>query len=209
MNDPRTVFSRIFAKGGWHKDSVSGPGSTLAATAAIRDQLRALFRELGIRSLVDAPCGDGLWIRTITDDLDLYLGFDVVEDLIARNNADGFPLNHFFKAADITRDILPKADAILCRDCLVHLPFEYGMAAVELFRKSGSTYLIATTFPDEQNIEVAEIGKFRPLNLTLPPFNLPPPLRLLRERPGQSGKLSDKSLGVWTISELSAATAAS
>ena len=37
--------------------------------------------------------------------------------------------------ADITRDPLPRADAILCRDCLVHLSFANIAAAVDQFQR--------------------------------------------------------------------------
>ena len=53
--------------------SVSGVGSELAATAAIRERLPALLQELGARSMLDAPCGDHRWMAGVALDLDLEL----------------------------------------------------------------------------------------------------------------------------------------
>jgi hypothetical protein len=202
LSGPVRVFSNIYNTGAWMGEVPSGPGSTLKATALLRPQLERVFRELAITSLVDAPCGDGTWIAEITGSLDRYQGFDVVSELIEGNNARQLP-RHSFGLADIIEDKLPRADAILCRDCLVHLPLDAAVKAIERFKASGSTYLIATTFTEHvQNIE-AQMGGWRPLNLTLPPFNLPPPIRLINERlPNLDDKYNDKALGVWRLADV-------
>ena len=130
------------------------------ATAAIRDALPALLKRLGARSLLDAPCGDASWIGRLKLDLD-YIGIDIVPALIEANNrrvADGELAGHFL-VADITRDALPRADLILCRDCLVHLSFRNIAAAVERFRASSARFLLATTFPDWHGNRDCEKGE--------------------------------------------------
>jgi hypothetical protein len=105
--------------------------------------------------------------------------------------------------ANVTRDLLPKADAILCRDCLVHLPVKDVLAAVELFKQSGSTYLIATTFPKKKENVEPGIAGWWPLNMTLEPYKFPPPIRYLAERdPDPNDTMNDKSLGVWRLADL-------
>ena len=46
-----------------------------------------------------------------------------------------------FLRLDLTRDPLPDGDLILCRDCLVHLPFEDVRRAVRNFKRSGARWL--------------------------------------------------------------------
>ena len=58
-NYMESTFSQIYEKKSWGDgESVSGPGSDLDQTAAIREALPKLLREIGARSMVDAPCGD-------------------------------------------------------------------------------------------------------------------------------------------------------
>jgi hypothetical protein len=202
-SDARHVFSAIHDGNLWQAASVSGPGSTLDATAIIRDELASLFRDLNIRVLSDAPCGDASWITLITGGLDYYFGFDIVEGLIIKNLASHDRMNHFFRVGDVSSDVLPKSDAILCRDCLGHLPSQMGIAAINNFKKSNSTYLIATSFPTVTDYVEQHIGGWWPLNLTIAPYNLPPPMCYLREREvDPNDPYNDKSLGVWRLSDL-------
>jgi len=201
--DSKEVFTEIYKKGSWKGDVPSGPGSTLEATALLRPKLRELFDRLDIQTLCDAPCGDGSWIFEITKDLKYYFGFDVVSELVESNLRKDLPLSHFFRVADLTADILPAADAILCRDCLVHFPLETAQQTLNLFKRSGSRYVITTTFPQhEVNIQ-ARLGTRRPLNLQQPPFNFPDPTAIIAERaPDPEHEYSDKSLGFWRLTEI-------
>ena len=198
-------FRRIHRTNLWGAvGSVSGLGSESDATASLRQRLPGLLRELGATSLLDAPCGDGGWIS----DLDFgmpYTGVDVVPELIddlrCRPQHGGIPRTYLL--ADITCDSLPGADAILCRDCLVHLSFANIAAAVANFRRSGSEWLITTTFPELRTNIDCEDGDWRALNLALAPFNWGPPVHLLVEGCTEGdGGWADKSLAAWRIADL-------
>jgi hypothetical protein len=56
--------------------STSGLGSELDATAPLRRELPRLLAELGVSSLLDAPCGDGGWISRAALGL-RYVGVDI------------------------------------------------------------------------------------------------------------------------------------
>ena len=184
--------------------SVSGLGSEDSATAAIREALPALLQRLGARSLLDAPCGDAGWICRIKLDVD-YTGIDIVPSLIEANNlrvARG-ELTGRFQIADITRDALPPADVILCRDCLVHLSFQNIDRAVARFRDSGARFLLVTTFPEWDGNRDCEDGDWRALNMAKAPFGWPAPHELINERCEEGGGgWRDKSLGLWRLDEL-------
>ncbi len=81
-----SVFTSIYQQNLWGaSESVSGPGSTAAATVRITTELPALWRAYGIKSLVDAPCGDCNWMSRIAPLLAHYTGVDIVDTLIRAN----------------------------------------------------------------------------------------------------------------------------
>ena len=101
-------FQRIHDTNLWGAaESISGLGSEFDATAVLRAELPGLLRRLGVRTLLDAPCGDGGWIAT-TDLGVRVIGVDVVPDLVAALQRRG-ALNRDYLLADITCDPLPAA----------------------------------------------------------------------------------------------------
>ncbi|MBF0176721.1 MAG: hypothetical protein HQL63_07730 [Magnetococcales bacterium] len=184
----RQCFRRIYHNNQWASgETRSGPGSAPRVTATLRDSLTTLWRELSVRTVVDAGCGDLLWLEAITVDLGLYLGFDLVEALVVNNRVFyGARKNHFFNTADITRDVLPQGDLLLCRNTLTHLSNSLVQAALAHFWASGSRYLLATTFPGANNADI-EVGHWRKVDLTASPFSLPPPLQMVQDGDGKNG----------------------
>ena len=183
-------------------ESVSGPGSCLAQTAAIRRRLPGLLAEYEVRTLLDAGCGDFHWLgHTDLTGID-YIGVDVVAELIAANRSRRAGANRTWLNLDIAADPLPDADLILCRDCLVMLSFADALRALANFRRSGARYLLATTFPGRSANTDASTGQWRPLDLQQPPFGLPPPLALVNEGCTEAGgRYADKSLALWRLAD--------
>jgi hypothetical protein len=198
-------FQRIHDGNIWGaEESISGLGSELDATAVLRTELRQLLARFGITSLLDAPCGDAGWINRASLGV-RYVGVDIVPDLIGRLQAGAAAgdIDGDYHLADITRDPLPRCDGILCRDCLVHLSFANIARAVGNFRRSGATWLIATTFPGWQANLDCEDGDWRALNFERAPFSWGAPVELLNENCTEAGGCwRDKSLGVWRLSDL-------
>lgn len=206
--DLQQRFQRIHETNLWGAAaSVSGLGSETDATAVLRNKLPVLLRNLGATSLLDAPCGDAGWINQAELGI-TFIGVDIVPDLIAAlsERASRGEIRGDYRLADITRDPLPRADAILCRDCLVHLSFANIISAIANFRRSGATWLIATTFPEWQENFDCEDGDWRALNFERAPFSWGPPVALLNEnRMEAGGGWRDKSLGVWRLAEITSA----
>ena len=195
-------FQRIHDTNLWGAlESVSGLGSEIDATATLRAELPPLLRRLQVTSLLDAPCGDAGWIARA--DLGVAVtGIDIVPDLIAtlRARAARGEIPGEYHLADITTDALPRCDAVLCRDCLVHFSFANIARAVANFRRSGARFLIATTFPDWQVNCDCEDGDWRALNFQHAPFSWGPPVALINENCTEAGGgWRDKSLGVWAL----------
>ena len=221
------IFHEIYVtNAGGSDDSLSGHGSDLQQTKAIRETLPILLGELHVRSMLDVPCGDFHWMRMLEMDID-YIGADVVSDLIALNNDRYGNDRRHFQHVDISNDQLPRVDLIFCRDLLVHFSFSDALRTIRNIKRSGSTYLLTTTFTARKIHSDIETGQWRVINLQLPPFNFPPPLRLIKENCTENGmdvksqglgnwmhKLreqrrmlsgnawADKSLGLWRLSDL-------
>jgi hypothetical protein len=197
----RAAFTQHYVRRDWNDpETVSGHGSSLRSTEAIRRELPGLFAEIGVRTVVDAGCGDFHWFRELELDLDHYLGIEVVEELARLDQERYGGGGRRFAALDFIRDPLPRADLILCRDCLVHLKNRQVLAALRNFGRSGSSYLLATTFTGPHPNDDAPLGGWRPLNLERPPFCLGPPARLVSEGASvEDPRFPDKSLGLWPL----------
>ena len=184
-------------------ESLSGPGSSLEQTRELRERLPLLLEDLGVRSLLDAPCGDFNWMQHVRLAVDEYVGTDVLDELIADNAWKHAAPQRRFLRADVIRDPLPRVDAILCRDLLPHLSFADIFAALENFRRSGATYLLTTTFTAGRPNGDTASGNWRTLDLTLPPFEFPQPERVINEKCTEAGgAFGDKSVAVWRLSDV-------
>ncbi len=198
------TFAPFYTENRWGDDeSVSGPGSSLARTAKLRRELPDLLQEIGARTLLDAPCGDFNWMKDTRLGVERYIGTDIIPDLITRNQELYGNDETQFLLLDLTRDKLPRADVILCRDCLIHFSYRHIAAAIKNFKRSGSTYLLTNSYPAWTKNENIRTGDFRPINLTLPPFNFPPPLKQIEEKfPEEQVQFFRKILGLWKLPDL-------
>jgi hypothetical protein len=196
--DRVSVFEQIYTRNAWQSsESRSGPGSTLERTEILRRELPPMLARLGVRTLVDAPCGDCNWRQHTAIDLDAYIGVDIVPTLIEENRRRFPHPNWRFELADLVEDDLPRGDAVLCRDALIHLSLADILRALSNIRRSGAKYLLATSHETINANTDVTTGGWRSVNLMLAPFNLPPPLERIIENP-QTGKI----LGIWMLAEM-------
>jgi 2-polyprenyl-3-methyl-5-hydroxy-6-metoxy-1,4-benzoquinol methylase len=198
------VFCRIFKKKRWRGNrSVSGPGSDPEQTQVLIASLPALFRDLEIKSILDVPCGDFLWMRDVDLNAIRYTGADIVEEII-QHNKEAYQRQHVrFLRLNLVQDELPQVDLMLCRDGLVHLSFEDVFKSLNNMCKSKSRYLLATTFTDREINQDILSGQWRTLNLERPPFNLCRPMSVINEEcPHRNGIYADKSLGLWRMDDV-------
>lgn len=203
MRSRKAVFENIYATDGWgNKESKSGSGSTLASTQKIIGYLPLVFEQYAIKTFLDIPCGDFNWMKEVAFGEVHYVGADIVDGLIEEDNKRYASPTRSFVVADLAADVLPKADLIFCRDCLVHLSYEDIYKALQNIRNSGATYLLTTTFSDHNNIDIVT-GNWRPVNLQGPPFNLPEPIEIMEEDCSESeGQYNDKALALWYVKDL-------
>ncbi len=199
------VFTTIYRGNLWGgHNSISGVGSDPEQTKIVIEKLPQLIKTFKIRSMLDIPCGDFLWMKKVDLREVSYHGGDIVNPLIEENNRLYASENIRFSKINLLEDPLPCVDMILCRDCLVHFSFHNIRLALTNILKSGSTYLLTTTF--DQRTKNADIttGRWRPLNLMAPPFRFPPPLMEIDEQcTAADGNYRDKKLYIWKLTDLS------
>lgn len=154
------------------RESVSGPGSTLAFTAPLRAWLPAILKRHTIHSILDAGCGDFSWLSRVNLDGITYEGWDAQLDIVKRNSAI-YP--HLFRCVNLlTVEQFPKVDLIIARDIFIHLPNDYVIKMLDKMTCVGSRLLLATNFPQADNTTAelydAEGFYYRPTDLETAPF---------------------------------------
>lgn len=170
-------------------ETVCGPGSTLRFTEPLRHWLPILLAKHSIHSILDAPCGDFNWLRHVNLTGVDYTGWDI-------NPPAG---KQFERVNLLTKRTIPTVDLIMCRDFFAHIPDEFIAKLLLKFKKSGSRFLLATTFDTTNGYGPNPTDQdgfyYRPVNLEAPPFNLPAPVDAL----GEPGPEHSRKMGLFAL----------
>jgi SAM-dependent methyltransferase len=196
------VFSDIYTNGVWieHKEqtSLSGAGSSPAATGSLTRQLEQVLADVQCKRLVDIGCGDFNWMSKVGGDFE-YLGIDIVPSLIESHNTTYANGKRRFVCLDVTRQPLePWGDVAICREVLFHLSLANARALLDNIRASGVKHVLLTS--DNSiwfNSDIRD-GDFRRINLLRSPFGLPSPKLELKDDHISDGRV----LAVWEHSSL-------
>ncbi|MGX1880460.1 class I SAM-dependent methyltransferase [Streptomyces sp. NPDC055287] len=198
------LFTAIYRTNRWGSgETRSGPGSEVQRMKGVITLLGELVRDLGIRSVLDAPCGDFNWMQYVDLGGASYTGGDIVAELIEDNAQRHRAAGRTFQLLDFTAERVPRVDLILCRDALVHFSYQHVIEALTRFRDSGSRFLLTTTFAHTLTNTDILTGWWRPINLRLAPFGLPEPLRVLRDDESDDF-YDDKVLALWDLRQIPA-----
>ena len=197
-------FARIHSTNLWSDpETRSGVGSSLDSTRALRAKLPAALKELDTRVLLDVPCGDFGWMQHVDLEGIGYLGGDIVPSIVAENQRRYASETRRFIHLDLTRDLLPDADVLLCRYCFVHLSYANIAAALANIRRSNLRFILMTSFPGRGDNRDVIDGDWRPLDFQAPPFSFPAPrLTIVEECEEENGAYADKSLVAWSVADL-------
>lgn len=182
-------------------ETPNGPGSTLAATAGLREWLPALFRRHGITSVLDAPCGNWNWMQHVDLTGIDYTGWDVEPSQVKENRrrfGRRKPKPRFEVANLLEDGPLPEVDLVLCRDFLIHLPNEEAQRVLARLT-SGPRFLLTTTSPaagnDRPCLPEGHDDRpgywYHPVNLEAAPFDLAGRVECLPEVGGHELVLFD------------------
>lgn len=172
MDPTELVFSTIYAQKLWG-DNPSGDGSKPENTKLYRTFLQNFLREHQIESVVDIGCGDWAFSRLMDWKGINYTGYDICKDLVEVNQKQFGSSSIRFIHGNGLRFDLPKADLLICKDVLQHLPNEEIQRLPSQFNKYKHILLINDVDPETLSSVNWDIqaGSYRLLDLTRPPFN--------------------------------------
>jgi len=197
----KNKFSYIYKNSYWQNKidgSKSGSGSNNSSTKSISYELNKFIYEKKIKSILDIPCGDWNWMRNINLDNILYLGCDIVDEVISENKKNYSKKNIKFETKDILSDKLPDADLIIVRDLLVHLGDKDILSFINNIKKARFNYLAITSYDHTlKNSKGTLDDNWRPLNLTIEPFNLREPDLKIDDSCNDTEDEKFKKLYVW------------
>jgi hypothetical protein len=168
-------------RNGWRMgapETICGNGSLRMHSEGSRAWLPQICERFQIKTVCDAGAGDQWFVKGVKWGVE-YRGFDLI------------PRNDNVTQLDITREVLPACDAILCRMVLNHLDMPRTVMALERFRASGR-YLIATQFNGEDLPQRSP--QFMRLDLRREPYGLGNPLAWV-----QDGSEQVCSLALWRL----------
>jgi hypothetical protein len=202
--DAKSVFSEIYADNLWNDaESRSGAGSTMAYTAGVRAALPPLLARHGVRTFLDAPCGDFHWMRAVDLKGARYIGGDIVPALIADLAVRYGDATRSFTVLDITQGPLPEADLWMCRDCFFHLSFADIARALQQLVRSNVPLVLLTTHIVEPDKPFANrdivTGDARQIDLRSAPFSFPEPLEKFDD---WIAPFPPREMGLWRREDL-------
>lgn len=196
MNKVEQIFTDIVTRHRW-RDHVCGTGSLLKNTENLRAQLPVILSELGCQSLLDAPCGDYSWMSHIVwPEGFRYIGADIVASMIDRLKTK-WP-DRDFRHLDIIKDPLPGADIMLCRDCLIHLPWADIRRVIQNVVDSDIQYLATTSYTRGEQNDIV-IGGCHHINLCARPACFPEPLHAILD---QGHQALEHHIMIWSRDQL-------
>ena len=141
----KEVFTQIYRDNEWHGETdefFSGHGSRPAMAAPYCEAVAEFIATQGIRSVVDLGCGDFRVAAGLQRTRVRYVGVDIVDELVERNQVRYGSENISFLCRDIVTDELPDADLCLVRQVLQHLSNEQILAVLA---KTGKYRLVLIT----------------------------------------------------------------
>ena len=160
--------------------------------------LQKFIEEYAISTMIDAGCGAAPWTPSLSDKSRgfgaAYIGIDIVDAIVANNQGNDHVT---FRCLDITEEVLPQADLILCRNTLDFFSYRDILAAIEKFKQSQSIYLIVNTCPSIQKNQETSTGLHRKINLQSFPFFFQEPLSLVEDSSEEGSYL-----GIWKLEEI-------
>lgn len=165
MRTHKEIFTEIYHKNIW---GGSGGGSSPENTVEYRALLQKFLKDYNIKSVVDYGCGNWSFSHLIDWTGIEYLGIDIVNSVVERNNIlFGSDHVYFMNYMDPT-----KADLLILKDVLQHWSNEsihYFFEDLE-YAHDFKFILITNTSNQKYDFQDIEIGQTRGLSAKLHPL---------------------------------------
>jgi hypothetical protein len=187
----KEIFSSIYSKnewGGTRGEFCSGNGSTDERVVSLYVSMVARFAQsegFMEKKFVDLGCGDfrvGQLLVPLCED---YIGVDVVENLVLRNQAEFGNQSVRFTCLDIIEDNLPAGDVCFIRQVLQHLS-NVQIHKILLKLNKYKWVFVTEHHPLDLDLRIPNVEKTPGADIRLvensgvyissPPFSVPPAL---------------------------------
>ncbi len=166
---PAQVFGQIYREKKWGEGS--GGGSDPAVCAPYCRWVERFIRILRPDRVLDIGCGDGRVMRAIDWQGVSYFGIDCAYSPVLEPDEEYSFGSASFTVQDALTFPLPTAYLVLLKEVLQHLPNADVIRLME--RIKNYPYVIhCSGYDGVVNADIA-MGETRPVDLALPPFNLP------------------------------------
>lgn len=179
MDNESAVFTDVFS--GIYRNSLwgngSGSGSQIENAFTLVGWMQYFIVKNKITSIIDCGCGDWQWMQFVSLSNINYLGLDCVPEVIEKNRIQFGKSNILFEVADATQ-FSQTADLVIFKDVLQHLPNKSVKKAMDNALNNakyvcvinGISGISSDGQPLKENTDI-KVGDYRPLNLTVNPFN--------------------------------------
>lgn len=168
------IFTEIYQAGDWDEKGFSFSGSQIEITRDYVSFLEDFMAKNSIKTVVDVGCGDWAFSRHIDWDGIQYIGIDIVEFVIDRNQKLFARPSITFVHANALEIELPKADLLVCKDVFQHLSNAEILKLLEKFK--GYNHCLITNFIDPVTLSSSNsdilCGEIHYVDLSKPPFNV-------------------------------------
>ncbi len=169
MNDSlQHIFNKIYINKKWGNGS--GVGSSPSNVIPYIQFLSTMIERYNIKSIVDLGCGNWEFSRLLNWDNIQYLGVDVSNLIITKNQMEFEKPNIQFLCGEIF-DVsnIKTYDLIIIKDVLQHLDYISIFKILQYIKNN--QYLLITNDIDDTNENIVN-GDWKARNMTQPPFNL-------------------------------------
>ena len=175
-------FETVYAENLWeNEESVSGEGSTLKCSAMYLSFLKQFVTNNDIKNILDLGCGDFNLMKHFNYEDIKYVGVDLVNELIEKNNINYGThnikfLNHMIHNYEFEE----KYDLIICKDVLQHWSIKNVISFLKLIKNYKYCLLINDFKNDKYKAPIgfkifnADIidGWYTTIDLSIEPYNV-------------------------------------
>jgi hypothetical protein len=179
LDETRSAFDKIYSSDTWglKTDEYASAKPGMETENSRNKRFSTLITDLiklnHVKSVVEFGCGWWKYMANVDLTGVQYDGFDIV-DTVIQDNRQKFPADNvrFHTVRDGIR--MPKADMLISKDVLQHLPTADVQYYLNLFRTNFRFMLIGNDcIPDDNLNGDTGRGGYRALRLERPPFNYP------------------------------------
>lgn len=171
------IFTQSYASGIKNKSTKKPADSNIFRIVNEQpyiDFIQNFLKDHNIQSVVEIGCGDWRLSRYISWDKIRYQGIDIDKSVIEKNKQKYETPSISFIEADALSIDLPKADLLLCKDVLQHLPNEDiidFLGKTHTYKHCLITHDVSFTDNPPDNNQIVVGGGHRTLDLDHSPFN--------------------------------------